>query len=105
MPGAGGFSSKDAAWKLLSNSACIRVRPDTWETPMFEQFYDPLVEPFVIQSTVSGIHGAMRWCDLNAQECEKKAGMAQRAMKCLLRREAIADYLWGIFTFLHDNID
>ncbi|GAB4820852.1 hypothetical protein N2152v2_007898 [Parachlorella kessleri] len=105
MPGAGGASSRDAAWKLLSKSACIRVRPDTWETPMLEQFFDPLVEQFMLHSTVSGLQRAMRWCDQNGAECEKKAGMAQRAMRCLLRKEVIADYLWGVFTYLHDNID
>ncbi|GAB4813083.1 hypothetical protein N2152v2_000129 [Parachlorella kessleri] len=50
-----GATYNSAVWKLLSGSLAVRLRPDGWDAPIFEQFYDPLFADVVVHSNVTGL--------------------------------------------------
>jgi hypothetical protein len=104
LEGQGAASSEDAAWKLLSNSAVVRVRSDVRDTTFFRQFFEPLVEPYMIPSTIGSLPDVMKWCERSGDACQRTASAARNVMKCLLRKEVVNDYLWGVFTYMHDSV-
>ncbi|KAI8476611.1 MAG: hypothetical protein J3K34DRAFT_400952 [Monoraphidium minutum] len=102
-----GAANDASVWKLLSNSANIRLRPDAWTTPMFDQWYDPMLAPYthVIHSTVSGLPDAVGWCEAHPADCEKMAGNARAYMKCAINGTAVIDeYMTLIFEYMHDSV-
>lgn len=95
-----------AGWKLLSNSTVIRLRPDGWDHPIFEQFYDPVLLPYThfLPSDVAGLPGALAACDDDPPLCEGMATAAHARMRCLLQRRVIEDYLLGVFDYMHTSV-
>lgn len=103
----GQAATNDASvWKLLSNSAVIRLRPDRWSTPLWEQFYDPLLVPYkhIIPSDIQGLPHAVQWCEDHAQECEQMGAASRALMKCLLRPEVLEEYIFSAFRYVHNSV-
>ncbi len=101
-----GASYDASIWKLLSNSAVIRLRPNGWEVPMLELFFEPLLEPYVhiIPSDVAGLPSAVQWCESNPGRCERLAKAGQNFIRCLLRKEVLDAYILGVFDYMHDSL-
>jgi hypothetical protein len=104
----GQAATNDASvWKLLSNSAVIRVRPNSWDIPLFVQFYDPILQPYkhIIPSEVAELNKAIAWCEENDQQCKMMAKAARDIMKCLLQKEVIEQYIILVFMYIHDSVN
>jgi hypothetical protein len=99
-----GATYNSAVWKLLSKSMVVRLRPDGWDGPIFEQFYDPLVQQHVVHSNVSSLPAVLASCRRSPGACKRLARSARAAMRCLLRTEVLDDYLWGVFLVMHDAV-
>ena len=99
-----GATYNSAVWKLLSGSLVVRLRPEGWDAPIFEQFYDPLFVDVVVHSDVSGLPRVVRECEERMEECQRKGQEARRQMKCLLQSWQLDDYLWGVFLYMHDAV-
>jgi hypothetical protein len=103
----GQAATNDASvWKLLSNSAVVRLRPDGWDVPIFEQFYDPILKPYVhfLPSDMSHLPLAIKWCEDHSQVCEQLGHAARQTMKCVLKRAVIEGYIFGVFVYMHDGL-
>lgn len=103
----GEAATNDASvWKLLSKSAVIRLRPNGWHVPMFQQFYDPLLRPYehYIPSDLDGLPSAVGWCEGNPGLCKGMASAGAQVLECLLHKEVLEGYIFGVFMYLHNSV-
>ncbi len=105
VDGIGG-SNEASVKKLLSNSAVIRLRPNGWDSPVFQQLYEPLLEPYrhIIPSDTAGVPAAIEWCERHAGRCERMASAGRKLMQCFLQQEVLDDYIFGVFQYMHDSL-
>jgi hypothetical protein len=83
------------------------VRPDGWAAPVFEQWTDPMLQPFthVLHAPASGVAGALEWCEAHPADCERMARNAHDYMACVIRGTAVTDdYLTRVMEYMHDAV-
>jgi hypothetical protein len=101
-----GGSTDATMFKLLSNSVVVRLRPDGWDSPLYELFFDALLKPYVhfIPSDVTGLSRMFSYCEEKPAKCKSMARESRATMKCLLKRDVIEDYMFGVFVYMYRSI-
>lgn len=100
-----GAANEATIWKLLSKSVSVQIRPDDWNFPIFEQFYHPLLKPYqhFIPATLSELPAAIAWCEEHDELCQALGVSAHNVIKCLLHRDVLEEYVFGLLEYVHNS--